>query len=109
MLRMAKLPNSLWGEAVCTICYLINQSPSTPLDFEIPEKVWTSGDIPYSYMRVFWCKPFAHVPKGQRSKLDDKATPCIFIGYRDAEFGYRLWDQENKKVIRSRDVIFYEH
>ncbi|CAL5342249.1 unnamed protein product [Camellia sinensis] len=51
---------------------------------------------------------FAHVSKEHRQKLDDKATPCIFIGYGDEEFGYRLWDPKNKKVIQSRDVVFQE-
>lgn len=49
-----------------------------------------------------------HVPKEQRSKLDSKATPCIFVGYGD-EFGYRLWDPHRKTIVRSRDVVFHEH
>ena len=49
------------------------------------------------------------VPKEQRSELDDKATPCIFIGYGDEEFDYRLWDSEKQKTVRSRDVVFHEH
>ena len=40
MLRMANLLKSFWGEAVVTACYLINRSPSVPLDFDIPERVW---------------------------------------------------------------------
>uniref|UniRef100_A0A2N9HLW0 Integrase catalytic domain-containing protein n=1 Tax=Fagus sylvatica TaxID=28930 RepID=A0A2N9HLW0_FAGSY len=59
--------------------------------------------------KVFGCKTFAHVPKEQRLKLDDKATPCIFVGYGDAEFGYKLWDPKKKKMIRSRDVVFHEN
>ena len=39
MLRMANLPKSFWGEAVVTACYLINRSPSVPLDFDIPGRV----------------------------------------------------------------------
>ena len=50
-----------------------------------------------------------HIPKEQRSKLDDKATLCIFIGYGDEEFGYRLWDSEKQKIVRSRDIMFHEH
>ena len=50
-----------------------------------------------------------HVPKEERAKLDDKATPCIFIRYGDEEFNYRLWDSENQKIVRSRDVVFYKH
>uniref|UniRef100_A0A2N9J8U9 Integrase catalytic domain-containing protein n=1 Tax=Fagus sylvatica TaxID=28930 RepID=A0A2N9J8U9_FAGSY len=109
MLRMAKLPKSFWAEAVQTACYLINRSPSVPLDFDIPERVWTGEDASYAHLKVFGCKTFAHVPKEQRLKLDDKATPCIFVGYGDAEFGYKLWDPKKKKMIRSRDVVFHEN
>ena len=49
------------------------------------------------------------VPKEQRSKLNDKPTSCIFIGYGDDEFGYRLWDLEKQKTVRSKDVMFHEH
>ena len=41
MLRMANLPKSFWGEAVVIACYLINRSPSVPLGFDIPKRVWT--------------------------------------------------------------------
>ena len=41
-------------------------------------------------------------------KLDSKATPCIFVGYGNAEFGYKLCDLEKKKMIKSQDVIFHE-
>ena len=58
---------------------------------------------------MFGCKAFRHVQKEQRSKLDDKATLFIFIGYGDEEFGYRLWDSEKQKIVRSRDVMFHEH
>ena len=50
-----------------------------------------------------------HVPKEQRSKLDDKATSCIFIRYGDEEFGYKLWDSEKQKIVRSKDVVLHEH
>ena len=47
--------------------------------------------------------------KEQRLKLDDKTTHCIFVGYGDAEFCYKLWDPKKKKIIRSRDVFFHEN
>ena len=46
---------------------------------------------------VFWYKAFVHVPKEQRLKLDSKSTPCIFVGYGDAEFDYKLWDPKEKR------------
>ncbi|VFQ69408.1 unnamed protein product [Cuscuta campestris] len=54
------------------------------------------------------CSAFVHVPKDERSKLDVKTRPCIFIGYGHDEFGYRLYDPVEKKLVRSRDVIFME-
>ena len=109
MLKLARLPKSFWGEAVNTVVYLINISPLVPLDFHIPQRVWIGKDIPYSQLKVCRCKAFMHVPKEQRVKLDDKETPCIFIGYGDEEFGYRLWDSKKKKIFRSRDIMFHEH
>ena len=32
----------------------------------------------------------------------------FFIGYSDEKFGYRFWDEQNRKIIRSRNVIFNE-
>ena len=68
---------------------------------DIPQRVWTGKDVSYSHLKVFGCKAFVHMPKGQRSKLDSKFTSCIFVGYGDAEFGYKLWDPKEKKMIRS--------
>jgi hypothetical protein len=30
------------------------------------------------------------------------------LGSKDDEFGYRLWDPKEKKIVRSKDVIFFE-
>jgi hypothetical protein len=42
------------------------------------------------------------------SKLNAKSRKCCFIGYRDEAFGYRFWDDQNRKIIRSRNIIFNE-
>ncbi|PHT51451.1 Retrovirus-related Pol polyprotein from transposon TNT 1-94 [Capsicum baccatum] len=87
----------------------INRSPSVPLEFDIPERFWTNKEVSCSYLKVFGCSAFAYVPKKQRTKLDGKSVPCIFIGYVDKEFWYRLWDAVKKKVISSRDAVFQEN
>lgn len=33
---------------------------------------------------------------------------CCFIGYNQRKKAYKLYDLEEKKVIMSRDVVFYE-
>ena len=42
-----------------------------------------------------------HIAKDKRSKLDNKSRPYIFLGYSGDEFGYKLWDLVDKKVVRS--------
>ena len=65
--------------------------------------------VSYQRLRTFGCEAYAHVPKELRAKLDPKSRKYIFIGYgMDGQFGYRLWDPESQKVIRSSDVVFNE-
>lgn len=105
----AGLPNMLWAEAVNTAAYLINRGPSVPLDGEIPEEVWSGKEINLSHLKVFGCISYVHIDSTKRSKLDAKSQKCVFVGYGGDEFGYRFWDYENRKIIRSRDVIFNEN
>ncbi|KAI4299912.1 hypothetical protein L6164_033332 [Bauhinia variegata] len=108
MLSHAKLPKAFWGEAMRTAVDLINLSPSVPLSGDIPERVWKGKDVSYKHLRVFGCRAFVHISRDERFKLDGKSKQCIFLGYGNEEFGYRLWDPVNKKIVRSRDVIFFE-
>ena len=57
---------------------------------------------------MFGCRAFVHILKNERSKLDVKAKPCVFLGYGHEEFRYMLWDPMSKKIVRSRDVVFLE-
>ena len=108
MLSHAKLSKSFWAEAMFTAVYFINLSPSVPFDGDVPQRAWTGKDVSYKHLRVFGCRAFVHIPRDERSKLDKKTKQCIFLGYSEDEFGYRLWDPIDRKVIRSRDVVFFE-
>ncbi|KAE8689989.1 cytochrome P450 71A9-like [Hibiscus syriacus] len=105
----AGLPKFLWAEAINTATYIINCGPSVPLDGRIPEEVWSKKEINLSHLRVFGCISYVHIDSAERSKLDAKSNKCVFVGYDDDEFGYRFWDYENRKIIRSRYVIFNEN
>ena len=56
-------------------------------------------------MNIFGCPAYAHVDNG---KLEARSIKCVFIRYKSGVKGYKLWCLETKKVIVSRDVIFYE-
>ncbi|GKB76256.1 putative RNA-directed DNA polymerase [Tanacetum coccineum] len=108
LLSHAGLPASFWGEALNTAVHVINLTPCVPLRFDVPDRVWSGKDVSYHHLRVFGCKASVHIPKDERSKLDVKNKPCVFLGYGQDELGYRLYDPVQKKLVRSRDVEFDE-
>ena len=61
-----------------------------------------------THLRVFVYRAFVRIPIDERSKLDVKAKPCIFLGYGYEEFGYMLWDPMSRKIVKSRDVVLLE-
>jgi hypothetical protein len=101
-------PLYFWEDDVETVVYLIYRGPSSYLDGGIIEEAWIGKTINYSFLNNFGCVAFVHIDKENRTKLEEKSKKCTFIGYNVNDFGYRLWDYENHKIIRSRDVIFNE-
>ena len=99
MLAHAKLTKTFWAEALMTTTYVINISRSSPLDEYIPQRVWTGKVISYRDLKVFDCLAYVHIAKDKRGKIDPKTQPCIFFGYGNDEFDYRLWNLTEKKVI----------
>ena len=108
MLAHAKLSKTFWAGALATTTYVIYRSPPTPLYRDVPQRVWTAKDVLYRHLKVFSYLAYVPVAKDKRENLDPKTRPCIFLGYGDDEFDYRVWSLEEKKVIRSRDIVFIE-
>ena len=104
----AGFPLQFWADVVDTIVYLINKGSSSSLDGGIPEEAWIGKKVNYSFLKAFGCEAFVHINKENRTKLEAKAKKCNFIGYGVNDFGYRFYDYEKHKIIRSGDVIFNE-
>ena len=71
--------------------------------------MWTGKELKYSHLRTFSCTAYVHVDPEKKDKLDAKAVKCYFIGYGFDLFGYRCWDDKNKKILRHCDVTFDEY
>lgn len=78
------------------------------MDGGIPQELRTDKKVNYSFLRTFGYEAFVHVDKNNKTKLESKSQRCTFIRYGLDDYGYQLWDFENLKIIRSRDVIFNE-
>jgi hypothetical protein len=108
MLSGAGLEQRFWAKAVATTCYQVNRSPTSALVGKTPMEVWSGKKPSIRHLHVFGCEAYAHVPMEKRSKLENKAVKCIFIGYSAGVKGYKLWDPVTSKVLYSRNVIFRE-
>ncbi|GJV75560.1 retrovirus-related pol polyprotein from transposon TNT 1-94, partial [Tanacetum coccineum] len=105
LLSHAGLPASFWGEALNTAVHVINLTPCVPLRFDVPDRVWSGKDVSYHHLRVFGCKASVHIPKDERSKLDVKNKPCVFLGYGQDELGYRLYDHPSTRYSANEYVL----
>jgi len=71
-------------------------------------EAWSGKKPSLRHIRVFGYEAYAYVPNEKRSKLENKAIKCIFIGYGIGVKGYKLWNLDTEKVLYSRSVIFRE-
>ena len=106
MLIQARLSQKFWVEALNTTVYLHNRSPTRAVDSASPSDAWTGLKPDVKHLRSFGCTAYAHIPKGERKKLDSNARKCV---YGTESKGYRLYDCERQRVIFSRDVKFNEN
>ena len=87
-------------------CIPINRGPLVPLGFKISEEEWTGKKVDLSYLKVFGCASYVYVDLDAIDKLDAKARKCYLIGYGSDYIGYRFWDDQNRKIIRHKDITF---
>ncbi|GJW74762.1 putative RNA-directed DNA polymerase [Tanacetum coccineum] len=64
----------------------------------LPASFWGFGaakNVSYHHLRVFGCKASVHIPKDERSKLDVKNKPCVFLGYEHGADDVDAQEQPN--------------
>ncbi|CAB0000708.1 unnamed protein product, partial [Nesidiocoris tenuis] len=96
------LEKEMWGEALLTATYLLNRSPTKAVN-TTPAEIWYERKPDYSRLRQFGTIAYVKNLKSHK-KLDERAKKLIFIGYHTN--CYRLWDNDKRKIVYSRDVYF---
>jgi transposase InsO family protein len=89
LLKIKEMPLRFWGEAVRTAVYILNRAPTRALDGVTPYEMWHGRKPNMQHMRVFGC--VVHVKKVGPgvTKLADRSTPMVFIGYEENSKCYR--------------------
>ena len=108
MLKGKNLSNGFWVEAVSTVVYLKNRSPTRSLEFKTPFEALYGYKPAVKHLRIFGCKALAHIPNEDRKKIDSKSIICAFIGYCSSYKAYILFNPSTHEIFVSRDVKFHE-
>ncbi|XP_075485322.1 uncharacterized protein LOC142525037 [Primulina tabacum] len=73
MLSESGLPNKFWAEAASTACYLINRSPSSAIEFLVPELKWSTIKLYYAvFNENEFYKSNMSIPEVASSKQDEQ-------------------------------------
>lgn len=89
-------------------CLCDQQSPTKSVINRVQGQAWSVMSCSVFYLKLFGCVAYAHVPKEQRGKLDDKNEKCIFTGYSEQSKDCKLYNLVTKNTIISKDVVFKE-
>ena len=94
---------------VLTATYLINRTPTRVLHGKAPLHILQPTSTLFPILPcVFGCTCFVQVRSPTRTKLDDKAVRCVFLGYSSMSKGYRCYDHITCHMYHSLDVTFLE-
>lgn len=74
-----------------------------------PYEAWHDRKPKVHHLRMFGCVAYVKRVGPGVTKLSDRSTPMVFIGYESGTKRYRLYDPVAKKLHISRDVIFQEN
>jgi transposase InsO family protein len=107
LLKQREMLAIFWGEAVVTAVYILDRSPTKPLNSRTSYEAWHGRKPAVSHLRVFGCLAFTK-ELGHIGKLDDRSTPGVFIGYAEGSKAYRILDPRTQCVRTTRDVVFDE-
>ena len=109
MMIESKLDQRFWGEALSTVVYLRNRSPTKVVEGMTPFEALYGKKPNVKHLRAFVCVSYPLIMKDERKKLDPVARRCVLVGYGAEVKEYRFYDLDRTgKVIYSRDAKFNE-
>ena len=91
-----------------TAVFILNRAPTKALMGKTPFEAWYGRKPSVSFLRTFGCIGHVRKTKPILTKLEDRSTPMVFLGYAEGTKAYRLYDPHGDKVLVSRDVVFDE-
>ena len=105
MLANSSLLKFLWGEALKTAAYILNQVPSKSVP-KTPYELWSQKKPSFRHFHVWDCKVEVRPYNPQSKKLDPKTISGYFIGYCVGSRGSKFYClSRTTRVIESDQAI----
>ena len=102
----AGLPHYLWHEVIKTAAYIANRTPMRKHGWKTPYEMVTGKPPHLGHLHAYGCKAYPlnkHIPR--KMKLQERAHLGYLVGY-EARTIFRIWIPSQRKIIRTRDVLF---
>ncbi|GKC82028.1 ribonuclease H-like domain-containing protein [Tanacetum coccineum] len=81
--------------------------PTSVLNRKSPYDLVYNNPPSLKHLRSFSCLAYATI-LNSHDKFGSRSEKCVLVGYSNSKKGYKLWSLDNKQVIYSRDVKFFE-
>nr|CAN61880.1 hypothetical protein VITISV_018026 [Vitis vinifera] len=107
MISHSTLPESLWGEAIKTVVYILNRVPSKAIA-KTPYELWTSKKPSIRHLHIWGCPAEARPYKPNEKKLDSKTVSCYFLGYSKRSRGFKFYDPSTRSFFETGNAKFIE-
>ena len=109
LLAHASLPHSFGHLALALATYLLNIIPTKVLNYKSPTQILYQRNPIYSALRVFGCLCFPLFPSTIINKLQERSTPCVYLGPAQNHRGSKCYNLSNGQIIICRHVKFIEN
>ena len=83
MMKAKGMPVRFWGEAVTTAVFILNRASTKALKGVMPFEAWYGRKPSVSFLRTFGCIGHIRKTKPNLTKLEDRSTPMVFLGYTE--------------------------
>ena len=91
-----------------TAVFILNRVPTKALKGKTSFEAWHGRKTSVSFLRTFGCIGHVRKTKPVLTKLDDRSTPMVLLGYAEGTKAYWLYDPRGDKVLVSHNVVFDE-
>ena len=91
-----------------TAVFILNRAPTKAMTGKTSFEAWYGCKPSVSFLWTFGCINHVWKTKPVLTKLEDRSTPMVVLGYEEGTKAYRLYNPHGGKVVVSRDVMVDE-